>query len=177
MDTEELQDQPTVMGVSMKYGLFAGLVLIAYGLVIQLAGLVANQALGYVSFIFLIVFIVLGHKAYKDDGDGYMAYGKGLGIGTMISLISGILSSVFSYIYITFIDDSMIAIMKEVQEDALIKQGLEGAALDNALEMASSFLTPGMMFVMGIVSMLFIGFILSLIVAAITKNTNPEMEV
>ena len=58
--------------------------------------------------IITIVIIFLAHKYYKDNGDGFMSYGQGIGIGFWIGLVSAVISSIFTYIYAKFIDPSFI---------------------------------------------------------------------
>ncbi len=111
--------------------------------------------------------MVFAHKAFKEGGDGFMSYGQGLGIGTLISLISGLLSSAFMFIYIKFVDDSMIAQIKEQQISGMEEEGMSDAQIESAMEIASVFLTPGMIAIIGVVVFVFIGFVISLIVCSI----------
>lgn len=174
---EEMESNVSVKSVSMKYGLYVGLVMIIYGMILQFAGMAANQALGYVNYIFLIAFMVLAHKEYKEQGDGFMSYGKGLGIGTLTTLIGGLISIVFSYIYVKFIDDSIMDIIKETQIAEMESNGMSQAQIDQAMEFSAGFMTPEFIFPIAFVSMVFFGFIISLIVSAITKNADPSAEI
>ena len=133
--------------------------------------------MSWVGYIFLVIVMVFAHKAFKEGGDSFMSYGQGLGIGTLVSLITGLLSSAFMFIYVKFVDDSMIAQIKEQQISGMEEQGLSDAQIESAMEIASRFLTPGVMAIMGVVFFVFIGFIISLIVSAITKKNNPSLEI
>lgn len=176
-ETEEEYEKTTVKQVSLKWGLYIGLVMIVWGLVMQIAGLVDNQYLGFVSYLFLIAGIVLAHKEFKTNGDGFMAYSQGLGIGTLLSVVSGAISAVFSYIYVKFIDDSMLTIVKDLQVEKMEEQGLSDAQIEQAMEIAGKFMVPEVMLPLALLSMVFVGFILSLIVSAFTKNVNPQAEI
>lgn len=176
-ETEEEYEKTTVKQVSLKWGLYIGLVMIVWGLVMQIAGLVGNQLLGSVSYLFLIAGIVLAHKEFKTNGDGFMAYSQGLGIGTLLSVVSGAISVVFSYIYVKFIDDSMLTIVRDLQVEKMEEQGLSDAQIEQAMEIAGKFMVPEVMFPLALLSMVFVGFILSLIVSAFTKNVNPQAEI
>jgi hypothetical protein len=135
------------------------------------------QIVGNINYVFLIVGIVLAHKAFKEGGDGYLSMGQGLGIGTLISLIGGALSGVFSYIYIKFIDDSMLTKIADMQIEKMEEQGLDDAQIEQAMKITGKLMSAEMMPVWSIVGMLFFGFILSLIVSLFTKKANPTLEV
>lgn len=173
-----MEQKPTVFQTGLKYGLILALITIAYSLILNLAGLAANRWLAFVLMvIFFSIVSFMGHKAFKEGGDGFMSYGQGLGIGMVIALVSGLISSIFSAIYIKFVDNSVMEQAMQEQIEKMEEQGLSDAQIDQAMEMASMFQTPAMLVLLGLLYSLFVGFIISLIVAAITKNSNPEVEV
>ena len=101
-----MENKVTVSQIGLRYGLITGLVLIVFGLILQMTGLATNTWISSISYVILIIAIVLAHNAFKEGGDGFMSIGQGIGIGTLASVVAGTLSSIFSYIYIKFIDDS-----------------------------------------------------------------------
>ena len=162
----------------MQYGVIVGIIMIIYGTLLQVSGLALEyQSLSYINYIFLAVVIYLAHKKFKEDGDGFMSYGQGLGIGFWISLIGGVISMVFSYIYMSFIDSTIMEQAMDKARYDMEEKGMSDAQIDQAMSITEKFMTPEMIFVMGIVGMLIFGFILSLIVSAITKKTDPQLEV
>ena len=176
-EDEEEFDQATVKSVSMKWGLYVGLIFIAWGIIMQVAGLVGDQTMSYVSYIFLIIGMWMAHKEFKENGNGYMSYSQGLGIGTLMTLIASTISMVFSYIYVKFIDDSMLEIIKEKQMEQMQDGDLSDAQIEQAMEVSAPFMTPEVMFPIALVVTIFVGFLISLIVSAITKNADPSLEV
>ena len=176
MEEQEFE-QVTVKQVSMKWGAITAMIMIIYGLILHFAGLSGNQSLSYVNYLFLVVCIYLAQKSFKDEGDGFMGYGQGLGIGSLTTLIGGAISMVFSYLYVKFVDDSIIQIAMDTQYEKLVEKGMSEDQIDKVMDMSSAFMAPEVMFPIAFVFMMFIGFIISLIVSAITKNNNPAMEV
>jgi len=103
-----------------------------------------------------------------------MNYGQGLGIGVLVSLVSSILSSVFFYFYVTYINTDYLTMIMDMQRAKMEESGMADAQIDQAMEMTEKFMTPGMMVVFAIIGTVFFGLIISLIVSAITQKKRPE---
>jgi glucan phosphoethanolaminetransferase (alkaline phosphatase superfamily) len=170
-----MEEKLTVKQVGLKYGIYLALVSIIYTLILQISGLAANQSLGYVGIIFMVVALILAHRDFKRSNE-YMSYGQGLGIGMIIVSISSVLSSIFSYIYIKFVDSSMLDVIREQGMAQMEKRGMSDAQIEQAMEMQAKFTTPEMILIFGILGGIFFGFIVSLIITAFTKKTPPAMQ-
>jgi hypothetical protein len=173
-----MENKVTVSQIALKYGLYLGLVLIILSMIIEFMNLdmKTQQNLGYINYVGALVAIILAHKAFKENGDGFMTIGQGLGIGTLVSLISGAILAVFTYVYIKFVDDSILTKIKDMQIEELEKRGMSDAEIEQAMKVAGIFMSAEMMIVWIILGMVFIGFILSLIVSLFTKKVNPNFE-
>lgn len=171
-----MEEKVTISQVGMKYGLITGLVIVIFNLALYMTGLFTNDKLNWIIYFIIAVMIFLAHKAFKEGGDGFMSIGQGLGIGMFLVLIGGIISSVFSYVYIKFVDDTIIEQIVEVTRVKMEEKGMDDDKIEQAMSMTEKFMTPEMMMVFGILGMLFIGFIISLIVSLFTKKNNPEAE-
>lgn len=171
-----MEEKLTVKKVGLKYGIYLALVSIIYSLILQIAGLIANQALGYVGIIFTVVAFILAHNEFKKSNE-FMSYKQGLGIAMIITLISSVLSAIFTYIYVKFVDDALITLSKLKAEEKMMEQGLSDAQIEQTMEIQSKFMTPEMIFVFGLFFGILFGFIIALIVTAFTKKPNPELQV
>ncbi len=173
-----MENKTTVSQIALKYGLYLGLVFIIISMIIEFMNLdmKTQQNLGYINYAIALVAIILAHKAFKENGDGFMTIGQGLGIGTLVSLISGVISAIFTYVYIKFVDDSILAKIKDMQIEEMEKRGMSDAEIEQAMKIAGMFTSAEMMIVWIIVGMLFVGFIISLIVSLFTKKVNPNFE-
>ena len=168
----ETQVSPSKIG--FRYGIITAIVFIIYGLILQLTGMAANQVLGYLSYLILAVMIYLAHNAFKSSGDGFMKFGQGLSIGMVISAISGVLSGIFTFIYIKYVDDSVLKIAMDQAYDKLEQRGMSDDQIEQAMSMTEKFMTPAMILVFTIIGTLFFGLLISLVVSAITKKDNPQ---
>ncbi len=168
----EAQVSPSKIG--FRYGIIAAIISIIYSLILQLAGLASNQALSSLGLVILAIVIYLAHKAFKEQGDGFMKYGQGVSIGFIISLVSGVIGSIFMYIYISFIDDSVIqqGIDKAYQD--LEERGMSDEEIEQAMQFTEKLMTPMFFLIVGIVFTIIAGLIISLIISGITKKENPQ---
>lgn len=135
-----------------------------------------NRALTSLAFVILIVGIVLGMKDYRAQNNTFMSYGQGLGIGSLISAIVGLIGSMFSMFYLEFIDNTIIKQSMDKAREDMETRGMDDAQIDQAMSMTEKFMTPGIMFAMGVLSYVIIGFIISLIIAAIMRKDKPVFE-
>ncbi len=172
---ENQEPKTTVLATSLTYGLITGLASIAFYIILQLTGQAFNQALSLLSLVILVGGMVLAHKSFKQGNEGYMNFSQGLGIGTLISLISGVLSSAFSVIYMTFIDPNFIAMTLEKAREQIETQNPEISSeqIDVALSFSSYMMQPGILFVFGLISTVFFGFLISLVVSAAMAKKEP----
>ena len=174
-----MEDKVTVKQVGLKYGLILGLIFIVYGMILQFLNLDVQlmQNLGNVNYVIMVVFVVLAHKTFKQEGDGFMSLGQGIGLGMLTTLISSVISGVFSYIYLKFIDDSMIQKSLDFQIEQMEKRGMGDDQIDAAMSMTEKFMTPEILPIISIVFLCLAGFVISLIVSLITKKNNPALDV
>lgn len=163
--------------VAVRYGLLTGIVSIIYTFLILATGQVGNSALGFLGLLILIGGIVLAQRTFRAANGGFMSYSEGLGIGMLVSLVSGLLSSVFSYAYREFIDPSVTQQIVD-QTRAKLEQGgnMSDEQIDQAIAMSQKFSTGPISLVTGVIASLIGGLILSLIISAIMKRTQPEFE-
>lgn len=170
----EATDQPTVKSISTKWGLINGLLSIIFFVIIDFSGMAGNQSLSWIGVGIFIALLVLAHKEFKNEGNGYMSFGQGLGIGTLIAVISSLISSVFTYVYVSFINPNMIEVIREKSMADLEKAGSSQAEIDQAMPYVEMFTSPTAMLLMGIFIGILFGFIASLLVTIFTKNQDPE---
>ena len=76
--------------IAFKYGIVGGLIGIIVFVVQDFTGISSDPSLSWIGTVLSIVIsaaiITVGHNEFKKNGDGFMNYGEGLGLGTLISL-------------------------------------------------------------------------------------------
>lgn len=162
--------------VGLRYGLLTGLVSVIFSF-LQLSFIEDPETpLRYLSAVIVIVGIILAHKQYKQLNAGFMSYGEGLGIGTIVSAVVGLLSGIFTYVYTNFIDPTYMQRIMDITRARMEEKGLDDAQIDQSMAMVEKFSGGPLSAVFAIIGAVIIGFIISLIVSAFTKNSRPEFE-
>jgi heme A synthase len=166
---------PTVWNKGVKGGVITGIIMIVYSLLMYITEAKALQSASFLfSLIALIIGIYLTHKAFKDENAGFMTYSQGLGLGSALGIVSGVLGGIFTFIYLSFVDTGYMARQMDVARIQLEERGHSDAQIDQAMSVTEMLSSPGILIVISILGSLFMAFILSLIVSAFTKHNHPE---
>lgn len=169
-------EKPSSARIALKWGVITSVISIIYSVVSFMTGLfIKNTAASYVTYLFLLGGIILALREYKTLNNNFLGFGEGLGVGTLMSAVTALISSVFSFLYITFIDTTIMQQITDMQREQMESRGMTQEQVDQAMEMVSKFSSPGMLFIFGVLGFIFFGFILSLIVSAVMKKDKPEM--
>jgi len=99
MATEKTTDK-----IGVRYGFFAGIVMIIYFLLLTALGINNKEEARMAGFIFIIFGVMMAIVKYKKKHGNVMPYLPGLGIGFVIGLVSSLLYGIFVMIYTNYID-------------------------------------------------------------------------
>lgn len=166
---EQTKSAPTVMSVGIRWGVVNALVSIAFFIVLVIAGLNAfDNKWGWIGSGFTIVLLVLAHKAFKDQGDGFMTYGQGVGIGFWMSVVATVVAGLFTYVYANIIDPATMENFFEAQRMQMEERNMPDEQIDIAIEW-----TRKLFWVFYVIGGVVGGLILSLIVSIFTQKRNP----
>ena len=156
-------------------GLIWGLILafagIIYNVILYMLDQNLNQALGYAGMLITLVVMILGIRSFRDNiREGILPFGPAFGFLMIILIVSTIIGNIYAYILWTVIDPEILVKMLDMQTEKLMERGIPEEAMDQAMAMTAKFMKPGIMLAMASAFSLFIGAILSLIIAAIFKK-------
>ncbi len=160
--------------ISLHYGIILGIVSVLISVVVYALGMHYDQdwKMGSIGIIAMIAVIFIGIKKFKEFNDGYLTVGQALKTGIGIALIGGIISVIYSYIFMTFIEpDFMVNTMEKAQETMIEKYPqLSDEQIEAQIEMMNKFSGPAITSAFTLIGSLFFGFIISLISGFILKN-------
>jgi hypothetical protein len=168
---------PTIKSVGMRYGAIMGVVSIIIFLVMTVSGIDINGPAKWASYPVYMVIIFLAHKYYKDNGDGYMRYSQGISIAFWMSLISSAISSVFTYIYVKFIDTGFIDMIKEKQLEQFQEKGMSDSQIEQAMKISEMFMKPEAFLIIGLIAGIIGTIIMALIVSIFTQKNSPQQAI
>ncbi len=170
--------KPSLSYSAMTYGLYLGLALVVYSLILYMASQNFNQGLNSLSYLIIAGGLFFSLKHYRNKvNSGVLSYGSGLKLGVLVALFAGFISGVFSYILFS-IDSTLIDQMIQVQQQAMLESGMKEDQVAQMEEMMRNMSNPMILVLSSIFSMAFIGLIFSLVIAAIVKKnpTDPFSE-
>jgi len=162
--------------VGIRYGILAGLVMIIISFILNISELDQSPA-RWLTSVILVAAIVLAQLFFKQQNGGFLNYGQGLGIGSVVAAVAGVLSALYSYIHVNFIDPDFAGrILEKTRADMEAKGTLSDEQIEQGLVWTAKFLNGPLLIITVVVFTLLIGFLASLIISAIIKNPRPEFE-
>jgi len=171
------KDNVSIGKEALKYGAIIAAALILLSLVAYVSNLSGNRFLGWLENIIIIGGLVWAMKNFRDKHrGGYMEFGQGVSLGTLVSLFGGSLTSLYSFIFLKYIDPSALEGLKNASIERMMQGGYSDAELEMMDSLFQFFYTPGMMLIGGILGAILGGVIISLILAAIIKKPKPLFE-
>ncbi len=130
-----------------------------------------------IPLLIYIYFMVDAVRAFKAQNEGYATFGQALLSSWLTAIVGGTIGMIFTYLLYNFIDPSLIEMMQ--QKSIEMVEGFAGnmseedydKMIEN-MESQNQFGLSGQ--IIGWLTASFVGLIISLIIAAITKNENNE---
>lgn len=160
--------------IIIKWGLIGGTISVIMSLLAYLIGMADSKIFQYMSVLLMVALIIMSLNEYRDKiGSGFASFDELFKVGLLIGLIVGVISVLWFYIYISFIDVDMIPRLLLKTELELETQGLPDKDIKMAMNITKKFMTPFYMSVISIASTLFVSGIIALISALIIKNEKP----
>ena len=169
-----MNDQPSIARVALRWGGILGIALILFTLVLFLTDNVGNPGLGFVSYAISIGGLLLAMRDYRTQNGGFMRYGEGVSVGTLTAALSGLLSSLFYVFYTTVIDTGVTQRMLDQMRERSEDSGLTDEQIDQQMSVMELFQSPGLVFVVGVISAAITGLLLSLLIAAFMRRNKAN---
>ena len=171
-------EQVSMKSLAIRYGIILGVISTVINLGLIVGGVSTDPTISAVSsvgsIIISIAFMVVVFNTFKRGNEGYMEFKDGFKGGTLLMVISGVISTLVQYVYIAFIDPDYMKNIRAQAEEQMLQNPQATEESMELIEKIMSFTTsPEFILISGIIGSAIFGAILALIVAAIMKKT-PE---
>jgi hypothetical protein len=170
------ENEVSFMPVVQKYTLIMAATSIIMTLIMSIMGmsnLILMSLLGLLVLVAMIVIPVLGVREHRNNQlGGLISFGRAFLVCMLILGLSILVSTIFNYVYMNFINPSYIDTMKEGITEMMEKYNLPEAQLEESLKPFEEMKTP----IGNLKSMaksLAMSAVIALIIAAIMKRNRP----
>ena len=167
----------------VRYGVIMGIVSIMFSIVIYFASPQFLLTWGsWAGLVITIYFMIKSINDTKRDNAGFLTLAESFKAGWLTYVLGSVISSVFMYMMVNFIDPALIDIIRDTQIEALEKVGqafnLSESQLEEQISVIKDTNPYGLaQIALAIpVSFLFPGAVISIIMAAILKKNNPKVD-
>lgn len=184
LDNDQLNiiDEKSVpfTNTAMRYGLIGGGALIVFSLLSFLVFIPAGGTVlmlsGFLSFGIYIAIVAMAIKFHRDEElGGYVTLGRCVGLGTLAIIIATAISTLFSFIYMNYIDPT---VMERIIDASM---GMFESMLDEdqleEIKQQSIEQQSGLMggLIQPVFFSVFTGLIISAITGLIMRKNPPQM--
>jgi Protein of unknown function (DUF4199) len=130
------EDEISFMPVVQKYGLILAGISIIMTILMSLVGggMMALILFGLVTLVVQVVVLVLSVKEHKNDQlKGFISFKRAFLVCLFISLLSLVIGTVFSFIYMNYINPNFVETMKESMTEFMEKYNTPESEVEKAL--------------------------------------------
>ena len=171
-DEKSVSFQPVVL----KWGMISAGVGIVMTLLTSIVGLkMTNMStlatVGLLGLVIGITILVMAIREHRDQQlGGFISFGRAFLVCLLVLTISTIISQIFSYLYMNFVNPAAAQEAVEAAKTMMEKMGLPEEQVDVAMEKVAADLKSPMSVIKNSASSIFFGAIIALIMAAIMKK-------
>jgi len=158
------------------YGLYYGAFFVVFSFLLYSTKLDDNLLLTLTGWGIFIGMMAMAMRKFKEGNEGYMSFGQGMGIGFFYTLVTGIISGLFDTFYLTVVNPQLL--QDQLDKSIAILESnpkMSDEQIETSAELAQSFSHPVILFSIALFGAFIIGIIIALVVAAVIKKDNPEL--
>jgi hypothetical protein len=164
----------------LKWGVILGVATLAFSFIQYLMGVFGKQGWNYLGLLINIAVLYLAFAAYKQANNGYMKYGRSIGIAAMIGLIGGLIGGILLTVYLNLDAGMMDQMIDNSIESSMAQFESRGLEMDEEVlreqmnsDTAKMFMNLGMAIGIPVMSLI-ANVLIALVLGAIMKNNPPE---
>lgn len=161
--------------IGLTYGAITSLLSVFIGIALSSFGLsdMSSGGNGWVNALILILGIYLGTEAFKKLNEGFVSIGDVVVFSLWLGLVVGLVSGIFSWVYLNYIDPEMLKKIVRMAEIKMEEQGNSDEQIEMATSMMEKMMTPGFLIAISVFMNLIFSVILGGIIGMIMKREKP----
>jgi hypothetical protein len=172
-----MEPKKSALSTALKYAIITALASFIFSIIIYATHMYLNSWIQWVGLVILLVGLIFTVKERRDkDLNGYITFGEAFNVGFIFCMILAVLSVLLNLLMTLVIAPDMMAEILKNAEQQMIDRGMTDEQIQMAMKYTRMFTTPVAQMIVGILFTAFFGAILSLIVAAIFKKNNPNLQ-
>ncbi|MCB0706888.1 MAG: DUF4199 domain-containing protein [Saprospiraceae bacterium] len=178
-DSASVSPWPSIL----RLGLIGGLIFIVVAMVSNLTGFsVPTSMMGVIASLVVSIALAVGLCIYavrqhrEQELGGYITFPRALLVGFMVLLIASLVSGVFNYMYVGFIDPGFAEAAIQKTSEWMESMGMTASQIEEQLTAMEARLTPMGMLKQSLIGAPIISLIIGLIVAAVMKRNRPVLD-
>ncbi len=171
-------EKKSAFGPSAISGVYLGVALIVFSLITFLLDFEYDSPIKYISYAILAIGLYWAIVSYRDKHlGGFISYKGAFTAGFYTALIASLITGIFTFIYVEYIDTALIGQVLEQAELDMLERSpdMSDEQLDQALSFTEIFASPIVLSIAGFISNLVVSIILSLIISIFAKRENKEV--
>ena len=166
-----MQQEITPQQVGTRYGLTVGIGSILLHLILFVTHLYVDYPyIAYLDNIIMLIGLVLACNAFKKGYYNTMTFKQGFFLGVWSILISSVITAIFIFIYIKFIDTSLLEALRNEEMRDIASQKLTDEQFKKLMDNMDIFMSAWFIAGVRLVRGLGIGVILAAVVATLLKK-------
>ncbi len=110
----------------------------------------------------------------KKYTDGYISYGRALGMGVVITIIFGVCATFYNYIYTSLINPDFFQEAQIIMEEKLLNKQISPGDIEMVLKKTAWTKKPFNYAILNLTGFIFRGTIFSLIISTFVKKENKN---
>lgn len=171
----------SIVAIGLRFGLFIAAITIVVDFLTRLSGisvLIYSIVAGSLSLVVGVTGVVVAHRTFKQTNGGLMSYGQGVQVAAVALLVSGVLSSLFNYVYVHYVDPEFVDRMVAQMNDFMERNNVPESTITESTSKLEIELKPTLTraVLKGLQTGVLGGVLLGLIISAFTKRKAADFE-
>ena len=180
MEAQQQVGTTTPVTISIRFGLLIAVVGVLIDFLVRVVGvsvLVYSIIAGGLALVVAIGGIILAHRAFRQANGGLMSYWQGILIALIALMISGIISALFNYLYVNYVDPNFVGHMKEEMVAFMERNRVPEDQIEkNVARLNDMSPSLGMGLLKGVQNGLIGGAVFGLIISIFTKRKPADFD-